>query len=318
MENTQLTHACSELSTIRRTRSTFIPGPEFAPLAYPAFFAGCPTAPDCIQMQTLHCGGEANHRESTPYISCSKDLLWCLLSSAIALLQGTASNVQIWFIDNTRTHHDLQYHVWQKKHWDKLSSNVQNPDIDIAKERAAASTEVLVYKEISRERILGVLNLDLEMIRGAPAGFGPWAKETLEMTWSYPFAVCKFFLEHPDDSDDLVGWCENNIKRTACTEDICRVCPVDAIYEALHPLSRDNVFVDPHMIQMKSDLHEMFDCDWDQYWRQKYVRKHRDCHQFWLEEDNCCPIFQKEEQQKIIEELMLYARMEELGLDTRK
>src|SRR5271169_1602359 len=71
-------------------RSTFIAGPEFAPLAYPAFIAGCPSAPDCLQMQILHCGGEPSHRDATPYISCSEDLLWCLLSGASALLQGTA------------------------------------------------------------------------------------------------------------------------------------------------------------------------------------------------------------------------------------
>ena len=98
--------------------------------------------------------------------------------------------------------------------------------------------------------------MDLEEIRGAPAEFGAWALETLEKTWSYPFTVCKFFLEHPYDSDDLVEWCEDNLERTACIDDICRVCPADAIYMALHPLSRDHVFIDPHVIQMKSDLYE--------------------------------------------------------------
>ena len=151
------------------TRSTFIPGPEFAPLSYPAFIAGCPDAPDCIEMQIRR---DANHRDSTPYISCSRDLLWCLFSSAMDLLQRTASDVEIWFIDNTRTHDDLQYDVWQEEHWDKLSRDVQGPDIDIAKERASSSSEVLVYQEISRERILGVLNLDLEDIEEAPARLG--------------------------------------------------------------------------------------------------------------------------------------------------
>ena len=224
------------------TRSTFIAGPEFAPLAYPAFIAGCPTAPDCLEMQILHCGGEAHHRESTPYISCSEDLLWCLLSGAVALLQGTASNIQIWLIDNTQKHHDLQYDVLQEEHWDKLPINVQNPDIDIAKERAFSSSEVLVYKEISRERIVGVMNLNLEKIKTAPAEFALWALETLEKKWNYPFAIHKFFLADPVHSDDLVEWCENSLERTACTEDICKVCPADAIYWALHPLSRESCF----------------------------------------------------------------------------
>jgi hypothetical protein len=297
-------------------RSTFIPGPEFAPLAYPAFIAGCQEAPNCIEMQILHCGGESCHRESTPYISCSRDLLWCLLSSAVALIQGTASNVQIWFIDNTRTHHDIQYDVWREEHWDEHSRNVQIPDIDTAREQASSSTEVLVYKRISRERVLGVLKLDLEKTGGAPAGFGQWAQETLEKTWSYPVAVCEFFLEDPGGSDDLVEWCENNLEITACTEDICRVCPVDAIYMALHPLSRDHVFTGDNGVEMKSKLHDMFEWYDDDYWRLKYTRKHQDSHERWLDEDNIYAPNQKEAQWEVIGELVLDSRMEALGLGT--
>lgn len=302
-------------------RSTFIVAPEFAPLAYPAFTAGCPTALDCIEMQILHCGGETNHRESTPYISCSTDLLWCLLSSAIAILRGTASNVQVWFIDNTRPHHDLQYNVWQEEHWDKLSNNVQSPDINIAKEHAVSSSEVLVYKEISRERIIGVLNLDLEKIKRAPAKFGSWTQETLEKMWSHSFAICKYFLENPDDSDDLVDWCEYNIETTVCIEDICRVCAVYAVYKALHPLSRDHIFIGSHLIQMKSELHKMFTSDWEEdspFWRQKYLRKHQDNHKWCIYDHNDELTLEEGKQKEIIDELTLDVKMEGLNFGYSK
>src|SRR5437773_2132562 len=193
-----------------------------------------------------------------------------------------------------------------EEHWDKLSGNVQNPDLDIAKERAITSSEVLVYKEISRERILGVLNLDLNKIREVPAGFVECAQETLEKKWSYPFAVCKFFLENPGDSDDLVEWCDYNIKGPACVKDIYRVCAAGAIYMALHPLSRDHCFIGAELIQLRSRLHEKFDWDWDWeaiYWRQKYLLKHQDNHRWFIDEDNDSLIDQNEEQQNIIEEL---------------
>ena len=279
-----------------------------------AFIAGCPAAPDCLQMQILHCGGEPNHRDSTPYISCSQDLLWCLLSSAITILRGTASNVQIWFINNTQKHHDLQYHVWQEEHWDNLSSN----DIDIAKENAIYSSEVLVYKEIGRERILGVLNLDLNKIQQAPAKFGLWAQETLEEMWSYPFAVCKYFLEHSEYWEDLIDWCENGVERTDCVEDVGRVCAIDAVCKALHPLSRDHIFIGPHMIQMKSELHEMFpeECQYDStLW---FLSEHRGVHKRRIEWDYDQIMFQGDGHEEIIEELMLDVKMEGLVLDHRK
>ena len=100
--------------------------------------------------------------------------------------------------------------------------------------------------------------MNLEKINGAPAEFGLWAQETPEKSWSYPFVVYKFFMEHPDDSDDPVEWCEYNLETTACTEDICRVCSVNGIYYALHPLSRDHIFIGPELVQMKSELNEIF------------------------------------------------------------
>ena len=272
-------------------------------------------------MQILHCGGEANHRESTPYISCSQDLLWCLLSSAIALLRGTASNVQIWFIDNTRTHHDLQYNVWQEEHWDKLSNNVQNPDIDIAKERAVSSSEVLVYKEISRERILGVLNLDLEKIQRAPAEFGSWAQETLEKMWSYPFAVCKYFLEHPDDWDDLVDWCEYQYRENSLCRryihSLCGPCSIQGFASIVEGSYFHWSSYDSNEIRVAPNVHWGLPMGVDILgWRVSEWASSR--HKRWIDLHNEHIIFQEDEQQEIIEELMLDAKMEGLGLDNRK
>ena len=48
------------------------------------------------------------------------------------------------------------------------------------------------------------------------------------------------------------------------------------------------------------------------------MRKHRECHERWLDDDNHSATGKENERRKIIEELMLDARMEGLNLDTGK
>ena len=133
-------------------------------------------------------------------------------------------------------------------------------------------------------------------------------------------------MQHPDDSDDLVEWCENNLNITDCSEDLCEVCPVYGIYYALHPLLRGHIFNSPDMNQMRSELDNLFRNSGDSYdvhWREKYVMNHQSDHMWELDECNLCPEFQEEEEkqqqeqerQKIMDELILYAKMEELELE---
>jgi hypothetical protein len=86
------------------------------------------------------------------------------------------------------------------------------------------------------------------------------------------------------------------------------------MYYAMHPLSREHIFISPDMSQMRSELENWFPCG--RYWRENYPRRHRWDHKWCFDDSNPCPILQKAEQQKIVEELMLYAKMEGLELDT--
>ena len=104
------------------SRWTFIAGPEFA---YPAFIARlsiCSRIPSNEDTPLR----EPSHRDSAPYISCSQDLLWCMLSGATALLQGTASNAHI---DDYRTHEQYDIWVddnWYEDNWEEESSEKDN------------------------------------------------------------------------------------------------------------------------------------------------------------------------------------------------
>ena len=73
--------------------------PHVEPLLTPAFRAGDPYADDTPEMQLKHCGGTRVDRAYTPYISCSKDLFWCLWNIICALyLKGTAKKAAIYMI----------------------------------------------------------------------------------------------------------------------------------------------------------------------------------------------------------------------------
>jgi hypothetical protein len=76
----------------------FIGDPPFAPLAIPAFRASNPSAELTSKAQVLHCGGTASDRDSSPYISCTRDLFWCIVFAVDALLTQNAYSTIVYII----------------------------------------------------------------------------------------------------------------------------------------------------------------------------------------------------------------------------
>ena len=89
----------------------FIEDCYFAPLVVPAFRAGNPSAPLTRETQLMHCGGDPSDCSATPYISCSRDLFWCLWTAVVALLKGRAKYAQIYFIADGIEYDDTQSEV---------------------------------------------------------------------------------------------------------------------------------------------------------------------------------------------------------------
>jgi hypothetical protein len=205
----------------------FIPAPRFAPLAYPAFKAGNPSGPIGVDAQLTHCGGKISDRDESSYISCSRDLLWCLWISARAIFARKQISTQIYFIADGEKYDHIQTSMYCPKYWNSVKSSIIDGQIrKKARMRAIAASEVLVYREVDRERIVGVLRLDCEIL--CSAGLD-------RITKCYNYYTTRTTIAEfgwQEDIGSLAEWCEANLQRLEIFER-SKTCFLREIFNAL-------------------------------------------------------------------------------------
>src|SRR2546423_480388 len=142
-----------------------------------AFRAGSPTAPITTISALLHCGGNESDRDKSPYISCSRDLLWCLWLAIKSLLHSKvrkSEEVTIFFLKDGPEYVDGQTDISSEAFWDEVCHTEEETPKSVgwkvfkrAGKRSRSASEVLVHKEISKDRVLGFLTLNENSIREA-------------------------------------------------------------------------------------------------------------------------------------------------------
>ena len=216
----------------------FIKDPNSAPLAEPAFIAGNPDAPCTPRTEILHCGGEPSDRDSTPYISCSADLFWCLWIAIVALLKDTTDYTEIYFIADGAEYDDTQTRVYNSNNWHMLDSVEL---VEKAKRRAIAASEVLVHREIGRERILGVMHFNLDVFQSTDRWICSVIQNKIdkyrkghEMSIPYSHIAKIIFQDSRYQPHLLAEWCEGNMNSLKCLKRVQRWhCIVRQIYNGL-------------------------------------------------------------------------------------
>ena len=231
----------------------FIPAPRFAPLAYPAFKAGNPSGPIGVDVQMIHCGGEISDRDKSSYISCSRDLLWCLWISARAILtrkQNSIVETLIYFIADGDKYDKIQTDIYCAAYWDGIkNSTVEGRIRKQATTRAMAASEVLIHKEVARERVIGVLRLDREIL--SSAGLDRIAESHNYYTTRVTIA------EHgwQEEIASLTEWCEANLdplERFGMSE----MCFIRGIFNALFFKLRDSLLEVVEESEEGGEFHE--------------------------------------------------------------
>lgn len=218
----------------------FTDASHFAPLAHPAFEAGDRDAPTGLVAQLAHCGGCISDRDQSPYISCSRDLLWCLWLSTMAVLGPKRSvlEMQIYIIEDGDEYNDIQTNMYCREYWSNIGdSEVIDKVIKRAKKRAIAASEVLVYKEIARERVLGVLRLDQRALESAGLD-RVFLSHTGKRNYHGAIAaISQNGLQ--EEIASLAEWCETSVISLKCIGQFER-CSLRGLFNALFPLVQVN------------------------------------------------------------------------------
>jgi hypothetical protein len=211
----------------------FIPDPKVSPLATPAFIAGNISVPRSVDAELWHCGGEISHRDRSPYISCSRDLLWCLFFSGKAILKSKVfRETRIFIIADGNQYDGIQTEMYSKEYWDKLGDYSAGYFIkDRAKRFATNASEVLVYKSIGRERILGVLKVDREVLKTAGLDEVLFSHGPLRLYY-YRILECIAWKGMHEQVASMAEWCEEYMKPLRCIGK-SRICHIHVLFNAL-------------------------------------------------------------------------------------
>lgn len=265
-------------------RAGFKSASHFAPLAYPAFVAGDPSARIGFEAEVTHVGGEISDRDHSPYISTSRDLLWCLWVSARQILVGKVRPVvetQIYVIADGDEYNDIQTNIYCPEYWD----NVKNIKIDTdirelvrrTRKFGIPASEVLVHKKVSRDRIVGVLTLDREIL--ILAGLHRIVGLRLEgdvlipaemdgICYNYRRAL-NAITEYgwQEDIAALSEWCEEHVRPLKCIGK-SQFCFIRGLFNALFFKLKDDLLrlVDySERDSLEEHLEESFYLPWLEY-----------------------------------------------------
>jgi hypothetical protein len=212
----------------------YISAPSFAPLAYPAFIAGNPCGPTGVEAQLRHCGGRIWDRDRSSYISCSRDLLWCLWFSTFLMFRGKqrVEETKIYLIGDSDQYNDIQTNLYDVEYWENIDRcKVHSKIKREARKRAIRASEVLVHREISRERIIGVLQLKKEIVnsRGLRGICMPSGTEKFH----YMKTVAALARNGGQEGiASLAEWCEENIEPLKCIGR-SKSCFIRGLFKAL-------------------------------------------------------------------------------------
>lgn len=211
----------------------FISDPKPSPLATPAFIAGDITVPRSVNAELWHCGGEIADRDRSPYISCSRDLLWCLWFSGKAILKSRVfRETRIYVISDGNRYNDTQTEMHSKEYWDKLGEYTAGYHIkERAKRFATNASEVLVYKSIGRERILGVLKIDREVLKSSGLDEILFSHGPIRLYYQHILEYIARKGMH-EQVAPLAEWCEEFMKPLRCIAK-SRMCHVHVLFNAL-------------------------------------------------------------------------------------
>jgi hypothetical protein len=213
----------------------FSKDPAFAPMATPAFLAGNPNAPLNLESRLLHCGGSVKRRDASPYISCSRDLFWCLWRAVKAILEGTTKYAEIFFIADGKGFDDMQTRVYGTDAWLGSHGLVDEYIRDRAVKLSRSASEVLVHHRIGRERIIEGLYLDYKVLKQSHGTESPkvtWIWKEMEdlLADGYSEVARSIFKQDRYESAHLAEWCEFHGTRFKSWR---RVCIVRELYKGL-------------------------------------------------------------------------------------
>jgi hypothetical protein len=211
----------------------FIPDPKHAPLATPAFIAGNPSPPRGVDAELIHCGGKIATRDDSAYISCTKDLLWCFWYSGKSILKkNEIQEARIYIIADGDQYKDIQTDMYAREYWDNLGGTSVDADtIRRARTFSVPASEVLVYKEVGRERILGIVRIDREVLRTAGLEELLFSHGPVRLFYRFVLAAIAEKSLH-EQVAPLAEWCEENMEYLKCLGKP-RICFILGLFDAL-------------------------------------------------------------------------------------
>lgn len=190
-----------------------------------AFRAGSPFAPRTTASALAHCGGNEFDRDKSPYISCSRDLLWCLWLGIKSLLHSKvrkSEEATIFFLTDGPEYVEWQTDISSEEFWDEVSNTEEEALESLrwkvfnrARKRSRSASKVLVHKEVPRERILGFLTLNEKFIRDAEL---EWIYVIDEGGWYSNYETCLGDHEIYLKFGRLAMWCEMKLRKVNLKE----------------------------------------------------------------------------------------------------